>query len=358
MTNFEDHLWSNLVDQHDADSVFPRRLVPSRRRRPPLLLGGSAVGLAAIAAGTAFTLTATNATVPQIAKAAVLRHVEHAVAYAPGTIIHADLTESQSGQYARGDTRDIWILPVAPGTPCNRSECPAEDLRIAYRGAGNSPLIDSSTNGRGVTDIYDSRSNAVYVTHSPTASFEPPEPIDYLNDSGVDPLLPSFAAKLQHLVRTGHAHVVGTTTVDAHNVIQIVGAFVACGPTADEPPDLPSVHSSKPGQRCVQVSKWTYDVDPDSYAPVRMQSTTAGTTTTITYTSYQVLPVAGNMDVFNLTAQHRGARVDSSAADYRAEVGKICGYEGLSPNIQTCTATPDPNPNAPIVQLPAGSQPH
>ncbi len=357
-TNFEDHLWSYLVDEHEADSVLPHRSVPSRRRRGPLVLGGSAIGLAALAAGAALTLTATNATSPQIATAAVLRHVEHAVAYAPGTIIHADLTESQSGQYGRADTRDIWILPVAPGAPCNRSTCPAEDLRIAYQGAGSSPLIDSSTNGQGVTDIYDSRSNAVYETQSPTASFQPPEPIDYLNDTGVDPLLPSFAATLQHLVATGHAHVVGNTTVNSHTVIQIAGEFVACGPTDDEPPDLPSVPSSKPGQRCVQVSKWTYDVDPGSYAPVQMQSTSDGTTNTITYTIYQTLSAASNMDVFQLTAQHPGARVDPGAADYQAEVGQICGYEGLSSNIQTCTATPDPNPNVRVVQAPAGSRLH
>ncbi len=357
MTNFEDHLWSHLVNEHEADRVLPHRWVPSRRRRGPLVLG-SAIGLAAVAAGAALTLTATNATAPQIAAAAVLRHVEHAVAYGPGTIIHADLTESQSGQSGRADTRDIWILPVAPGTLCNRSECPAENLRIAYQGASNSPLIDSSTNGQGVTNIYDSSSNTVYETQSPAASFQPPQPIDFLNDSGVDPLLPNFASQLQQLIAAGHAHVVGNTTVNSRQVIQIAGQFVACGPTNMEPSYLPSVPSSKPNQRCVQVSKWTYDVDPVSYAPVQMQSTSNGTTNTITYTTYQTLPAASHMDVFNLTAQHPGARVDPSAADYQAEVNQICGYEGFSGNIETCTATPDPTSNARVVQAPAGSRLH
>jgi hypothetical protein len=65
LTDFEDHLWSHLVD-HGADRVTAHQLKPTRGRRQPLVLGASAAGLAA-AAAVALALTATSATAPAYA---------------------------------------------------------------------------------------------------------------------------------------------------------------------------------------------------------------------------------------------------------------------------------------------------
>lgn len=340
---------------HDLENAIQRRVAerPRRQRQVTITAGCAAVAAAGVGVA-AVGLSASGGPIsPPVADAAIIRHVERAVTPGPNTIIHAELNETQPGPTgSHADTQDIWILPVRRGAPCNRSECPARDLRIVFQAADSSQQIDTSTNGRGATDIYDSDSGTVYDTNNPVTSFEPPEPVDALNDSGVDPLLPGFASKLQHLIKTGRAHVVGDTTVGSRKVIEIAGRFVACGPTADEPPTLPSVPTTKPGERCVQVSKWTYDVDPNTYDPVQMQSTSGGLTNTISYTTYQALPAAGNMDVFNLTAQHPGARIDSNPADYAAEVGRICGAEGASPNISTCTAVPDPDAGAATATYP------
>jgi len=64
MTDFEEHLWSQLVAEHDADRVLARDLGRSQRHRRPLVLGGTAVGTVSVAAAAAVTLglTATTAT--------------------------------------------------------------------------------------------------------------------------------------------------------------------------------------------------------------------------------------------------------------------------------------------------------
>jgi len=63
MTDFEEHLWSHLVAEHDADRVLARDLGRSQRRRRPLVLGGAAVGAVGVAAAAVtLALTATTAT--------------------------------------------------------------------------------------------------------------------------------------------------------------------------------------------------------------------------------------------------------------------------------------------------------
>lgn len=61
MTDFEEHLWSHLVAEHDAARVLARDLSRGQPRRGPLLLGGATLGAVAVAAAT-LALTATTAT--------------------------------------------------------------------------------------------------------------------------------------------------------------------------------------------------------------------------------------------------------------------------------------------------------
>jgi hypothetical protein len=60
MTDFEKHLWSHLVTEHDADDVLPRESGErSHRRRRPLALGSAAgvTGITAVALTVALSAT-------------------------------------------------------------------------------------------------------------------------------------------------------------------------------------------------------------------------------------------------------------------------------------------------------------
>lgn len=60
MTDFENHLWSHLVAEHDADRVMPRQAADRGRwRRGPLALGSAAgaTGVAAVALTVALSAT-------------------------------------------------------------------------------------------------------------------------------------------------------------------------------------------------------------------------------------------------------------------------------------------------------------
>lgn len=66
MTDFDDHLWTHLVAHHDANRVTAHRLSADRRTRP-LLLGGSAGVVAAIATAAALLFSGTAGTQPAYA---------------------------------------------------------------------------------------------------------------------------------------------------------------------------------------------------------------------------------------------------------------------------------------------------
>ena len=65
MTNFEEHLWSHLLDQGVEPTARPKAPVQARRR--PSLVLGSAAALAAIAIAVIIALSATSATPPAFA---------------------------------------------------------------------------------------------------------------------------------------------------------------------------------------------------------------------------------------------------------------------------------------------------
>jgi hypothetical protein len=66
MTEFEDGLWTRLVEEHDADGVS-LTVVPERRAPRRLLVGGGATATAAIAAAAVVAFSATGGATPAYA---------------------------------------------------------------------------------------------------------------------------------------------------------------------------------------------------------------------------------------------------------------------------------------------------
>ena len=66
MTEFEDGLWTRLVEEHDADGVS-LTAVPERRAPRRLLVGGGATATAAIAAAAVVAFSATGGATPAYA---------------------------------------------------------------------------------------------------------------------------------------------------------------------------------------------------------------------------------------------------------------------------------------------------
>jgi hypothetical protein len=63
MTDFEEHLWSYLAAEHDADRLLAAELGSKRRSKRPLVLGGAAIAATGIAAAAvSLTLSATTST--------------------------------------------------------------------------------------------------------------------------------------------------------------------------------------------------------------------------------------------------------------------------------------------------------
>ena len=337
--------------EHELTDAIGRMIDGRRARRRRTVVPVAACAAAAVVAGgvgVGASLTSGGGLSPQAADAAVLRGAVAAIDQPAGSILHVkavDDDQSASGP-AVTDTREFWILPVPAGTPCNaRQDCPAQDLRMSYQAGGSSIVVDSSTGPDDRTDLYDSDSDTVYEPPSVAASWQAPEPLDGQNLSALDPFSTQFGSELQQAINAGRARVVGDATVDSQSVVQIAGETVVCNANPAELP--PSLGSRPPqnGQTCEELAGWTYDVTPGSYRPVQLQSSAAGgVSDTIVFETWETLPAAQNMDVFSLTAQHPGAQVDTSAADYRAESDRFDGVEQVPEGI-TATALPGARPD-------------
>ncbi|MGN6378993.1 MAG: hypothetical protein ACTHNU_08595 [Gaiellales bacterium] len=124
------------------------------------------------------------------------------------------------------------------------------------------------------------------VVPAPTGARAP----DTSQDSA-DPSSPDFAGQIRALLQSGGAHVVGHATVHGRDTLEI---------------------SSQDGHT-------TYYVDPDTYAPVELDTTGTDGGTSLYFSSYEFLADnAANQALLSLSAQHPSATVDRNQADYVA----------------------------------------
>lgn len=334
--------------EHQLTDAIRRRIDTRReRRRRAVMPVAVCTTAAAVAGGVGLVGLTSSSGQPPVAQAAVIRGAVRALSAPPGTILHVVATDADqlpSGTTAT-DTREVWMLPVPAGTPCNvRQDCPALYLRARYE--SSSGEVDSSTGPDDRTDLYDASTNTVDEPSSVAASWQAPEPLDGYNESAIDPFWTKFAAQLAQAIDSGRAHLAGDATVNGQSVVQIAGASVEChNALANVSPS-----QARGNPACMLLGTWTYDVTPGTYRPVELQSVSGGLTETISFQTWETLPAAQNMDVFSLQAQHPSATVDTSAADYSAEAQNANGIEGV-PALATETAIPGSTPSsASVVQ--------
>jgi len=336
----------DLIDyEHALTQAIRRHLDARRERRRRVLVPAAVCGAAAVvAAGVgAVGLTSSSGGLgPPVAQAAVLRGAVRALDAPAGTILHVvatDTNQNPSGP-ASTDTRELWMLPVPVGTPCNvRQDCPALYQRTVYQSASGE--VDSSTAPDDRTDLYDASTNTIDEPPSLAASWQSPEPFDPQNASALNPFGTEFATQLQQAINVGRAHVIGDTTVDGQSVIEIAGSTVECHDALANV--SPSQAQGNPA--CQELATWTYDVTPGTYRPVQLQSIGPSLNNTIAFQTWETLPAAQNMSVFDLAAQHPGARVDTSAADYQTAAKNANSTEGV-PALATVTALPGSRPSS------------
>ena len=114
-----------------------------------------------------------------------------------------------------------------------------------------------------------------------------------------DPSSPDFAQQIRALLQSGGAYVVGHATVDGRNTLEI---------------------SSQDGHT-------TYYVDPSTYDPVELDTTGTDGGVSLVFDTYEFVPDhASNEALLSLTAQHPTATVDRNHADY------VAAEERLFPN--------------------------
>ena len=91
---------------------------------------------------------------------------------------------------------------------------------------------------------------------------------------------------------------------------------------------------------------WVYYADAGTYKPVELDLTGAGgASIKVRFQGYEQLPTTGNTGLLSLTAQHPGAKVDPSTADYEAAQARLFPTltQPVCPNVSglICGSTAD-----------------
>jgi len=325
-----------------------------RRTRPSTTVAArlAAVGVAAaVAVGAVFALTGDRGGVAP-ASAAVVKHALAAVAQHPGTILHVDVSGTQT---ADGTPTVVWR-----DESWQQNSAPYARRQLETSSDGTT---ESASAGK-TEQVYDPVTNTIY-TSTPTAAAQPkfwlfpgPTAGTYtlrlavfmvtpghgykvvpggpretlvitarqaraLKDgtdvvrwkrrhahggsrfvpavvpasavktapSSADPSSQGFRGQILALLRSGGAQLVGPATIDGRDTLEI---------------------RSRDGHT-------TYYVDPSTYAPVELDTTGTGGGTRLRVNTYEELPAGGaNLALVSLTAQHPSATVDRDRADYVA----------------------------------------
>ena len=112
----------------------------------------------------------------------------------------------------------------------------------------------------------------------------------------IDPDSAGFSRQMRVLLSSCGAHLVGHATIDGRDTLEIRA----------------------------QDGHSTYYVDPDSYAPVELDTTGTTGGVDLHFTTWEMLPgTDANDALLSLTAQHPSATVDRNQADYVAAEKRV-----------------------------------
>lgn len=252
-------------------------------------------------------------------------------------------------QIVRWSQREITETPVGSG--------PQNEVNLGGADVTGGVQVGEVN---GDNELYDPRINTVYIASNygsniiggprpgtyrytlPKAQGAPP-------DSGAGQINAHLPPPVDHHGKQAHAlldgiamvQVDGSTPTDPtpdHYYLRIVPAVRLPSETATIRAQL-QAHKLRVdgmttvnGREAIKLTSirgpvgYEYDVDPGTYDPIRQISRTRGTTITLTYSEYRVLPAtSANQRLLNLAALHPGARVDRRPSDYQTAQARLLG---------------------------------
>lgn len=335
----------------------PQGRRPRILRRPIAVRIAAAAVVAAVAVAAVAELTGDGGGGVTPASAAVLRHARAALAQSPDTILHVDMTATQTNP--DGTTvswRDeSWQQNSAPydrrqvetqdGTTSESANVgsqeqvydPSTDTIYASSSTGaanHKPFLSPGPRSgtfvlhptmfkvaaNGTYKVFPGTRGSVVITagqaralrdgtarvtwkrsHAPGAlnghklAVVRKAPAAP-SDSGPDPDSSDFRSQILALLQSGGATVVGHATIDGRDTLEIRS----------------------------QDGTTTYYVDPSSYDPVELDTTGDGGGVNLHFTTWEELPSTDASNaLLSLAAQHPSATVDHSQADYLAAERRI-----------------------------------
>ena len=318
--------------RHDLDAGGARR-----RRGLAVRALLAAVVLMAIALGALSIVSrpASGASVVQRAAAAIAR--------SPGTILHVDLIGLQTNPDVTWRD-ESW-----------QQESPPYARRQVETAPGGSVAESAST--KDSEQLYDPKTNTIYVSHSSEAASPTPEVVRgpkkgsfllrvHPNPEHIEPLV--LTARQAMALRKG-TEVVGFRISKRKNGAMTMSLAIVPAPpkpeesttTTTPDPDPTSGtfrdqilallnsggahvagHRTIDGRDVIEIDSanghTTYYVDPESYAPVELVARGTDAENRLRFRTYEKLQLDGNAGLLSLSAQHPTARVDRDPADYRA----------------------------------------
>jgi hypothetical protein len=352
-------------DGSAPDEVLLERVLaaPREERRPRILRRPIAVRIAAVAAvavvavAAVAELTGDGGGGVTPASAAVLRHARAALAQSPDTILHVDMTGTQTNP--DGTTvswRDeSWQQNSAPydrrqvetqdGTTAESANVGSEEQvydpstdtiygSSATGGANHKPFLTPGPRSgtfvlhptmfgvrpNGTFKVFPGMRGSVVITAGQAralrkgtarVTWRRSHAAGALNgrrlavvhkapaapsDTSPDPDSSDFRSQILALLRSGGAYLVGHATIDSRDTLEIKS----------------------------QDGTTSYYVDPTSYAPVELDTTGDGGGVNLRFTTWEELPASDANDaLLSLTARHPSATVDHSQADYMAAERRI-----------------------------------
>jgi hypothetical protein len=329
-------LRARLVEQIDSSDASqarpPSRRSPRRARRRERHLIPSAVALVTVVAGVALLIISSGSPgpgLPGVAEArAMLRGAVAGLAVPAGAVLHTADTGVQPFPNGRS-TR--WREQTWQETSRPYSE------RYIFSPAGRRSQQYAVTAGR--LQLYDPQRNTIYTNESP-----PPYMVRPAARAGRYLLKPEgartitiTASQLRGL-RDGQDTIVISNRPFVAPYSSLVNAPLDIRTTA-----LSLLHSGHAhvddhvkfaGRAALEISgrgrvpaiQNSYYVTPRTYQPLGLVQRFHGTTVTLRFTAYQLLPgTVANRALVTLAGARPSAGVDTSAADFNAAFNRLLG---------------------------------